>query len=84
MYCALSRSAVVSTTLLAAVGGLSAKSDPDAEYEVDGLESESVSGSVRNVFIGAALTRSVILSKYTRRLRNTSYVVGQYLCMRLR
>lgn len=30
------------------------------------------------------LTISVILSKYTRRLRNTSYVVGQYLWILLR
>jgi hypothetical protein len=29
--------------------------------------------------MGPAFTLSVILSKYTRRLRNTSYVVGQYL-----
>lgn len=49
-------------------GGLSARSEPSAEYEVEGLESTSVSGMAgssleRIVCRGVAFTRSVMRSK---------------------
>ena len=37
-----------------------------------------------SLLVTSSLTRSVMRSKYTSRLRNTSNVVGQYRCMRAR
>lgn len=50
----------------------------------EGLEVFLMEELLRISAVGAALTRSVIRSKYTSKLKNTSYVVGQYLCIRLK
>jgi hypothetical protein len=72
-------------------GGVAACVDPDldpvCDVAVEALfvtetfseRSRDCCPAWRRLSMGPAFTLSVILSKYTRRLRNTSYVVGQYL-----
>ena len=64
-YWDFSKSSLISGTLpeVAGMNGLSAKSEPSAEYDVDGREFSSSKKGWRRACMGAAFTRSVIRSK---------------------